>query len=88
MLSFSTRGSASHERVDKVREATEIARVKDPSLVIDGEMQSDAAIVPSVGALKAPDSKVAGRANTLIFPRSRQATSRTSSCSVFPVQAP
>ncbi|MFG6424888.1 MAG: phosphate acetyltransferase [Muribaculaceae bacterium] len=68
MLSFSTRGSASHERVDKVREATEIARVKDPSLVIDGEMQSDAAIVPSVGALKAPDSKVAGRANTLIFP--------------------
>lgn len=68
MLSFSTRGSASHERVDKVREATEIARLKDPTLVIDGEMQSDAAIVESVGALKAPDSKVAGHANTLIFP--------------------
>ena len=68
MLSFSTRGSASHERVDKVREATEIAKAKDPSLVIDGEMQSDAAIVASVGALKAPDSNVAGHANTLIFP--------------------
>ena len=68
MLSFSTRGRASHERVDKVREATEIAKAKDPSLVIDGEMQSDAAIVASVGALKAPDSNVAGHANTLIFP--------------------
>lgn len=68
MLSFSTRGSASHEKVDKVREATELAREMDPSLVIDGEMQSDAAIVPSVGAQKAPDSKVAGHANTLIFP--------------------
>lgn len=68
MLSFSTRGSASHERVDKVREATELAREKDPNLVIDGELQSDAAIVPSVGELKAPGSKVAGHANTLIFP--------------------
>lgn len=68
MLSFSTYGSASHERVDKVREATEIAREKDPTLKIDGELQADAALVSSVGALKCPDSKVAGHANTLIFP--------------------
>lgn len=68
MLSFSTHGSASHEKVDKVREAAELAKEKDPSLDIDGELQSDAAIVESVGALKAPDSKVAGHANTLIFP--------------------
>lgn len=68
MLSFSTRGSASHERVDKVRHATELAKEMDPSLKIDGEMQSDAAIVESVGRLKAPDSPVAGHANTLIFP--------------------
>lgn len=68
MLSFSTRGSASHEKVDKVREATELARKLDPTLVVDGEMQSDAAIVPSVAAKKAPDSNVAGKANTLIFP--------------------
>lgn len=68
MLSFSTKGSASHEKVDKVREATELAKQMDPTLKIDGELQSDAAIVPSVGKLKAPDSNVAGHANTLIFP--------------------
>lgn len=68
MLSFSTRGSASHEKVDKMREAMELAREMAPELKIDGEMQSDAAIVPSVGAQKAPDSTVAGHANTLIFP--------------------
>ncbi|MBD5358412.1 MAG: phosphate acetyltransferase [Bacteroides sp.] len=68
MLSFSTKGSASHEKVDKVREATELAKAMDPTLKIDGELQSDAAIVPSVGELKAPDSPVAGHANTLIFP--------------------
>lgn len=68
LLSFSTKGSASHARIDKVIEATEIAKKLDPSLKIDGELQSDAAIVPSVGKLKAPESEVAGRANTLIFP--------------------
>lgn len=68
MLSFSTYGSASHEKVDKVRKATELAHEMNPELTIDGEMQSDAAIVKSVGEKKAPGSKVAGRANTLIFP--------------------
>ncbi|MDE6237346.1 MAG: phosphate acetyltransferase [Muribaculaceae bacterium] len=68
MCSFSTKGSASHPRVDKVIEATIIAKELDPSLNIDGELQSDAAIVPSVGEMKAPGSPVAGHANTLIFP--------------------
>ncbi len=68
MLSFSTWGSASHERVDKVRNAVEIAKTMDPDLKIDGELQSDAAIVPEVAAKKAPGSEVARHANTLIFP--------------------
>ncbi len=68
MLSFSTKGSAKHERVDKVIKATEIVRSLQPTLVIDGEMQSDAAIVEGVGKQKAPGSDVAGKANVLVFP--------------------
>ncbi|MEG2353285.1 MAG: phosphate acetyltransferase [Clostridium sp.] len=68
MLSFSTMGSASGELVDKVREATRIAKEQRPDLMIDGELQLDAAIVDTVASLKAPNSKVAGKANILIFP--------------------
>lgn len=68
LLSFSTMGSADHELVDKVKKATEIAKAQRPDLLIDGELQLDAAIVKSVAKLKAPNSKVAGNANILIFP--------------------
>lgn len=68
MLSFSTKGSAKHELVEKVRQATDIAHRLAPELLLDGEMQLDAALVPEVGQLKAPGSPVAGRANVLIFP--------------------
>ncbi|PKL81557.1 MAG: phosphate acetyltransferase [Ignavibacteriae bacterium HGW-Ignavibacteriae-3] len=68
MLSFSTKGSAEHELVDKVREATKIVQSKRPDLYVDGELQFDAAVVAGVGKKKAPDSKVAGRANVLVFP--------------------
>jgi len=68
MLSFSTKGSASHGDVDKVLSAIDIARKIDPSLQIDGELQADAALLPKVGEKKAPGSQVAGKANVLIFP--------------------
>lgn len=68
MLSFSTMGSAQHPLVDKVVNATRIARELDPELKIDGELQLDAALIPEVGRLKSPNSEVAGRANILVFP--------------------
>lgn len=68
MLSFSTKGSAKHEVVDKVIEATKLAQELDPTIDIDGELQFDAAVVPRVGASKAPGSKIAGHANVLVVP--------------------
>ena len=68
MLSFSTKGSAKHEFVDKVTEATRIAKYLNPTLQIDGELQADAALVPEVGQSKAPGSSIAGHANVLVFP--------------------
>lgn len=68
MLSFSTKGSAKHELIDKVSEATRIAKELAPELAIDGELQADAALIPGVAEKKAPGSEVAGKANILVFP--------------------
>ena len=68
MLSFSTNGSASHDLIDKVIKATELAKRMCPDLQIDGELQADAAIVPEIAKRKSPQSNVAGKANVLIFP--------------------
>jgi phosphate acetyltransferase len=68
MLSFSTKGSAKHKLIDKILEATKTVRVRVPDLEIDGELQADAALIPSVAASKAQGSSVAGQANVLIFP--------------------
>ncbi|MCX7048442.1 MAG: phosphate acetyltransferase [Candidatus Sumerlaeota bacterium] len=67
-LSFSTKGSASHEKVDKMRKACEMTKQRAPQLLCDGEMQFDAAVIPAVGEKKAPGSPVAGKANVFIFP--------------------
>ncbi|GBD88651.1 phosphate acetyltransferase [bacterium BMS3Abin03] len=68
MLSFSTKGSAKHELIDKVLRATKIVKEKRPDINVDGELQFDAAIIESIGKRKAPDSPVAGKANVLVFP--------------------
>lgn len=68
LLSFSTKGSAAHPEIEKITKALTLIKEKDPTLIVDGELQADAALVPEVGRKKAPESPVAGKANVLIFP--------------------
>jgi len=67
-LSFSTKGSAEHESIDRIRQAVATVKSRHPELIVDGELQADAALVPEIALAKAPTSAVKGRANTLIFP--------------------